>query len=80
MDILKKFWPTAFKSDEKNNFITAIVVYAIILVVGVVSSLLLGLIPVVGGLLAWLVGTVLDLYGTAGIVFSILKFVKVFKD
>lgn len=80
MDILKKFWPTAFKSDEKNNFITAIVVYAIILVVGVVSSFLLGLIPVVGGLLAWLVGTVLDLYGTAGIVFSILKFVKVFKD
>ena len=80
MDILKKFWPTAFKSDEKNNFITAIVVYAIILVVGVVSSLLLGLIPVVGGLLAWLVGTVLDFYGTAGIVFSILKFVKVFKD
>ena len=80
MDILKKFWPTAFKSDEKNNFITAIVVYAIILVVGVVSSFLLGLIPVVGGLLAWLVGTVLDLYGTAGIVCSILKFVKVFKD
>lgn len=80
MDILKKFWPTAFKSDEKNNFITAIVVYAIILVVGVVSSFLLGLIPVVGGLLAWLVGTVLDLYGTAGIVFSILRFVKVFKD
>lgn len=80
MDILKKFWPTAFKSDEKNNFITAIVVYAIILVVGVVSSFLLGFIPVVGGLLAWLVGTVLDLYGTAGIVFSILRFVKVFKD
>ncbi len=80
MDILKKFWPTAFKSDEKNNFITAIVVYAIILVVGIVSSFLLGFIPVVGGLLAWLIGTVLDLYGTAGIVFSILRFVKVFKD
>ncbi len=82
MDILKKFWPTAFKSTEKNDFITAIVVYAVILVVGIISGKVLGLIPpaFLGSLLAWLVGTVFDLYGTAGIVFSILKFVKVFKD
>ncbi len=80
MDILKKFWPTAFKSAEKDKFVNAIVLYAIILVVGIVSSCVLVFIPYVGALLAYLVGTVLDLYGTAGIVFSILKYVKVFKD
>ena len=45
-------------------------------------ALALSLLPLVGGILSMgvdIVGYVWDVYATAGIVFAILKFVKVFK-
>jgi len=78
MDILKKFFPNAFKSTELNPFIIALIVYV---VVDVICGLVIGLlakIPVIGILFS-IVGSVIGLYALAGIILSILVFVKVIK-
>ena len=80
MDILKKFWPNAFKTADSNGLVTAIIIYVIVLIVGTVAGFILGLLPIVGGILAWVVGTVLDLYGLVGIVLALLTYFKVIKD
>lgn len=87
MDILKKFWPYAFKERSKGgDLAVAIIIYLVAsILAGVVISLatmLVGWIPVIGWLIGWLLGIVsslLGLYFLAGIVFAILSFCKVLK-
>ena len=88
MDMLKKFFPFAAKVGVKDttNLVVSIIIH---LVAGLVISLVLGLlntvlgfIPVVNllmGIVAWGVGSVIDLYCLAGIVLSILLFFDVLK-
>lgn len=80
MDTLKKFFPVSFKyTGSVKDLIIGIVIY---LVVGLVVSLVLGLVgkilPFLGILLG-LVGGVVDLYCTVGIVIQVLVFAKVLK-
>ena len=83
MDLLKKFWPSAFKLEKKvvKPFVIQLVIYVLIGVVLSIASVLLGLlnIAIVNVLMSIICGIV-DLYCTAGIVFSILRFTGVFKD
>lgn len=86
MDILKKFFPRAFKATDVKELIIAIVIYLIIdIVCGALIGLaatILGGIPLVGGLLAWaagVIGSLVGLYALVGIILSILVFVKVIK-
>ena len=81
MDFLKKVWPQAFglKQKEVKPFVILLIIYVVAdIVLGAVAGLLAG-IPIVG-LIFSIVGSLIGLYCTAGIVFSILKFVGVFKD
>lgn len=78
MDLLKKLFPLSFNCQEKDNFIKALIVYIVAMVICSVLGMLLGGIPVLG-ILIDVVGYLVGLYSTAGIVFSILVFVKVFK-
>ncbi len=74
MDLLRKYWPHAFK----DNVIVAIIVYLLIdIVLGFVIGLLAG-IPVIGFIFS-LVGSLLGLYCTVGIILAILNLLKVFK-
>ncbi len=78
MDILKKYFPFAFKSTELKPFIISLVIYVLI---DIVCGLVLGLlsaIPIIGIIFS-LLGTVIGLYALVGIVLSILVFVKVLK-
>ena len=88
MDMLKKFFPYAFKVSAKD--VTALVVSIIIhLVAGLVVSVVLGLlntilgvIPLVGilvGIVCWAAGSIIDLYCLAGIVLAVLLFLDVLK-
>ena len=78
MDILKKFFPTAFKSNDLKPFIIALVVYLLIdIVCGVVIGVLAKL-PIIGFIFS-LIGTVIGLYALIGIILSVLVFVKVIK-
>ena len=78
MDFLNKVFPISFKCKEKEAFIKALIIY---IVAGVVGGLIIGLlsrIPFVGVLFG-LMGYLAEVYVTAGIVLSILVFVKVIK-
>jgi len=78
MDLLKKVFPFSFKAKDLGKFIVSLLIY---IVIGVVGGLVIGLlakIPVIG-LLAGILGALLDLYGLIGIVLAILVFVKVVK-
>lgn len=79
MDLLKKFFPYSFGAKDVTGLVIKIVVY---LVVGLIVSLvckLVSLIPFVGPIVAWLVGSVVDLYVLVGIVLTVLDYLKVLK-
>lgn len=83
MDLLKKFWPSAFKLEKKvvKPFVIQLVIYVLIGVALSIASVLLGLLQsAVVNALMYIISSVVGLYCTAGIVFSILKFTGVFKD
>lgn len=80
MDLLKKIFPVSFNfTDSVVNLVTGIILYV---VTGLVVSLVLGLI---GKLLAFLgiilglVGGIVDLYCTVGLVLLLLSYFKVLK-
>lgn len=76
MDMIKKYIPLPFKAKDLQAFIIILVTYALVdLLCGLVIGLLAE-IPVIGilfSIIGWLVG----LYALAGIVLTILVFVKV---
>ncbi len=78
MDMLKKFFPHAFKVTEVQSFIITLIIYVLIdIVCGFVIGLLAKL-PIVGVIFS-LLGSLVGLYATVGIVLSILVFTKVLK-
>jgi hypothetical protein len=83
MDFLRKFWPSAFKLEKKvvKPFVIQLIIYVLIGVVLSVASALLGLLGIaIVNILMSVISSIVGLYCTAGIVFSILKFTGVFKD
>ena len=83
MDFLRKFWPSAFKLEKKvvKPFVIQLIIYVLIGVVLSVASALLGLLGIaIVDILMSVISSIVGLYCTAGIVFSILKFTGVFKD
>ena len=79
MNTLKAIFPYAFKSTDTAKFITSLIIYAVIdIVCGFVIGLLAKL-PLIGVLFG-LLGSLVGLYATAGVVLSILVFVKVIKE
>ena len=86
MDMIKKYIPHAFAADTKERMIGALIIYAVILVVGAIVSwligTLLGWIPLIGiviGLLLKIAGIIIDVYAVAGIVLTLLVYFKVLK-
>ncbi len=78
MDMLKKFFPNAFKATELKSFVMALVVYVLVdIVCGFVIGLL-AKIPLLGIIFS-ILGSVVGLYALIGIILSILVFVKVVK-
>ncbi len=78
MDMLKKFFPHAFKANELKDFIISLIIY---IVIDILCGAVIGLfakIPLVGIIFS-LLGAVVGLYALIGVVLSILVFVKVIK-
>ena len=78
MENLRKAFPLSFK---ENKDVGALVINILIhLVIAVIATTLLGFlagIPIVG-IVFTVLSTLIDLYLTAGIIFSILHYCKVF--
>ena len=72
MDTLKKIFPLSFK--EKNSIGALVVNILIHLVADLVAGLIIGLVPILG-----LLGGIVGLYFTVGIILSILDYLKILK-
>ena len=81
MDFLKKFWPYSFKERTEVSQLVISVIIQVLIGWGV--GFVLGFVGgILGGILATLlslVGTLISLYFTAGIVFTFLSYFKVLK-
>ena len=78
MDMVKKYFPQAFKANDVKSLIIALLIYAVLAVVGGFVIGLLGIIPSIGfiaGILGWL----LEIYCTIGVILAILVFLKIVK-
>ena len=90
MDFLKKFWPMAFSTVRKEvkPFVIRLIIYwAIGAVLGAIVAVTVAVVainaPNVANVLSAIltpVTSIVGLYCTAGIVFTILRFTGVFKD
>lgn len=82
MDFFKKIYPRSFeKSTVLNDFIVTLVIYVVLsAVVGIVNGVLGTILPLpFAGAILGSVTSLVGLYCTGGIVFSILTFTKVIK-
>ena len=78
MDFLKKLWPTPFKIEKKivASFVIQLIIFVVICaVIGVLIGVL-SHIPIVG-IIFWILGSLMEIYGLVGIVLSILVFTGV---
>ena len=90
MDFLKKFWPMAFSTVRKEvkPFVIRLIIYwAIAAVLSLIVGITVGVVGVsapdvanVLNLILTPITSLVGLYCTAGIVFTILRFTGVFKD
>ncbi len=88
MDVLKKIFPLSWKFTKSvGNLVVGIILYLILGVLfGIVAGLatvLVGWIPLIGGLLIWalsLVGSLIGIYSLVGLILLILIYCKVIKD
>ena len=79
MDMIKTIFPYSFGAKDLKALAIKIVVY---LVVGAIVGLLcgvIGLIPLLGPIIAWAVGGIVSIYSLAGIVIAVLDYMKVLK-
>ena len=72
MEMLKKFFPYSFGAADVKALVIKVIIY---LVVSAVGGWILGLLPLVGGILSWVLG----LYCTVGWILAILDYLKVLK-
>lgn len=78
MDMLKKYWPRAFKANDGKSLAMAIIFYIVAdIVCGLIIGLL-GALPLVGFLFK-IVGSLVGIYFFVGIILAILNFLKVLK-
>ena len=78
MDLLKTLWPTPFKikKGDLGSFLIQLIIFILITaLVGVLIGVLAS-IPIVG-IIAWIVGALMEVYTITGIVLCILKFLGV---
>ena len=77
METLKKIFPLSFKYiGDIGKLIIGILVYLIVGALGGVLIGIVGAIPIIG-ILAWILGTALDVYVVAGIIIEILAHCKI---
>ena len=79
MDFIKKFWPFSFNTEDVKQLVIKAIIYVVIdIVLGTLIGLLAN-IQIVGVIFS-ILGSLLALYVTAGLVFLFLSYFKVLKD
>ena len=77
MDLIQRYFPLSMHIKDVMDLVIKIVIYVVLeMVVGLVCKGI-GFIPFVGGVVAWIIGTVVGLYVLVGIVLAVLNYLKV---
>ena len=86
MDLLKKFFPYSYGAKEVKDLVIKIIVYVVAMVIGGAMlglvNLVVGWLPLIGGIIGWvlgLVGSLVGIYCLAGIVLLVLDYFKILK-
>lgn len=77
MDLLKKYLPRSFGLTSVKELVIAILIYIAIDFAGGIVCAILGIVPFIGGILSWAVGTLCGIYTLTGIVVAVLSYLKV---
>ena len=75
-DAVKKYFPHAFKAKDVKSLIIGLIVYALIAFVSGLVLGLLGIIPILGFIFR-VIGWLFEVYCIAGVIITILVFIKV---
>lgn len=80
MEKLKQFFPFSFKKKpEVSNLVVTVIIHAVIAIVVGSALSAIGLLLGTVGIIFTLLGSLIDLYLTAGIVLTFLHYFKVIK-
>ena len=77
--MIKKYFPKSFGLEDVKALLISILIYIVVDILCGVVCAVLDIIPLLGGIAAWVIGTVVGIYTTVGIVLSVLSFMKVIK-
>lgn len=78
MDFLKKYWPTPFKIEKMNvvSFLIQLIIFVVVCaVVGWLIGILAKIAVI--GIIFSILGGLVEIYGLVGIILCVLKFVGV---
>ncbi|MBR4232419.1 MAG: hypothetical protein IKR95_04340 [Oscillospiraceae bacterium] len=80
MSALKNIFPLSFTANDTKSFLTAIVIYLVIGIAAGIISKIVRIIPLIGGLISWVIGLAAGLYVLAGLIVTILVFTGSIKE
>lgn len=80
MSALKNIFPLSFTANGTKSFLTAIVIYLVIGIAAGIISKIVRIIPLIGGLISWVIGLAAGLYVLAGLIVTILVFTGSIKE
>ena len=80
MELLKTLWPTPFKITPKDlkSFLVQLIIFVVVIVVISILIGILAKIPILG-IIFRILGGLIDLYATIGVILCVLKFLDVLK-
>lgn len=79
MKNIKPFFPVSFMAKNVRSLVIAILLYVAFGVLIGLACKVLSIIPLIGGLLAWILGIVGGLYVLIGLVLAVLYFLDLLK-
>lgn len=79
MKNLKPFFPVSFMAKNTRSLVVAILLYLAFGVVIGLACKVIGIIPLIGGLIAWILGVVCGLYVLIGLVLTLLFYFDLLK-
>ena len=77
--MLKQLFPAALGAADTSSLIKAIIFYLIVGVVGGVICKIVGIIPIIGWLVAGVLGLAVGLFVLIGLILSIMTYLNVRK-
>lgn len=79
MKNLKPFFPVSFMAKNSRSLIISVLLYLAFGVLIGLACKVLSIIPLIGGLIAWILGVVCGLYVLVGLVLTVLFYLDLLK-